>query len=314
MLFAALTAALLATSPQSPPQDPPVATDAPVALEDITVTGRSLDTMIRDFVGQVAEPNRNRGLARWSNEICVGVANFRQEPAQFLADRVSTVAEDIGLTPGGPGCSPNILVIATDDGDSLAASLVDQRGRAFRMGGAGMDRGGAALRDFQTGSRAVRWWQLAMPVDSQTGQRAVRLPGECVGSCSGTGSAIQYAPVTEVFAASRVNSQIVDNLFRAIVIVDVDEVENLSILQLADYVAMVSLAQIDPEADTSAYASILNVLEDPESTASLTSWDTAYLQGLYAAERNKHNPASNRTEITRTIRLEHERLREDAAD
>jgi len=302
-----LIAGALLTAP-APAQDP--APQEPVALEDVVVTGRSLDRLIRDFVSEVAEPNRRRGLARWEDRICVGVANLRQETAQYLADRISTVAEDVGLTPGAPGCTPNVLVVATDDGNALARSLVDSRRRAFRMGGSGMDRGGDALEDFVETDRPVRWWQMAMPVDSETGDRATRIPGECLRApCT---SGLDFAPQVNVFAASRLQTQIVDRLMRAIVIVDIDEVSDLSIVQLADYIAMVTLAQIDPDADTSGYASILNVFDDPGSADRLMDWDLAYLKGLYASEGNSLNRQANRQEIVGAIRSAHGELQ--AAD
>lgn len=300
-----LAGALLLSPPQTPA---PAVSQDPVQLEDVVVSGRTLDSLIRDFVGEVAEPNRNRGLARWNDRICVGVANLDSEIAQYLSDRISTVATDLGLSAGEPGCTPNILVIATADAEDLARRLTEQRRRAFRMGGAGMDRGGAALRDFVETDRPVRWWQMSMPVDSETGDSAVRIPGECTNACT---SAADYAPQIAVFAASRLSTQIVDNLIRAIVIVDVDQVSSLSALQLADYIAMVSLAQIDPNADTSSYATILNVFEDPEISESLTNWDKAYLDGLYAAERNHVGERADRSEIAGSIRRSHERLRDE---
>jgi len=293
-----------------PVQETPGSPNVAVELEDVVVTGRSLDTMIRNFVDEVAEPNRRRGLARWDGEICVGVSNLQAETAQYLADRVSTVAGDLGLQPGAPGCAPNILVIATDDAEGIARTLVSERRRAFRMGGAGMDRGGSALDDFVETDRPVRWWQMAVPVDSETGARATRLAGDCNGpECAG--GVIGFAPRTNVFAASRLRTQFVDNLIRAVVIVDVDQVRDVSILQLADYIAMVSLAQIDPDADTRGYASILNVFADPAGSASLTSWDQAFLGGLYAAERNAAAQIARRSEIVDAIHDAHGRLRED---
>lgn len=291
------------TAPQSAPTQ-----GAPVQLEDVTVTGRPLDQMIRNFVAEVAEPNARRGLARWNGDVCVGVVNLRAEAAQFLADRVSTVAEDLGLNPGRSGCTPNLLVVATSDAGELTRTLVQERRRAFRMGGSGMDRGGAALADFQETDRPVRWWQMSLPVDAESGTRAVRIPGECQGACQ---SPLDYAPQVDVFAASRLHTQIVDNIVRTIVIVDVEKVSHLSIQQLADYVAMVSLAQIDPDADTSAYASILNVIDDPEVTGSLTNWDLAYLEGLYQSERRDANRRANRTEVAASIRRAHQRIQQD---
>lgn len=303
--------------PMSGPQAAPIAPQELPAtqLEDVTVTGRTLDQLIHKFVNEVAEPNRHRGLARWSRGVCVGVANLRPETAQYIADRVSTVAQDMGLNPGNPGCRANLLIVATTDGGDLARALVEESRRAFRMGGAGMDRGASALRDFQEADRPVRWWQVSMPVDSQTGQRATRLPGDCDAACAqGDGSVLGYAPMIKVFAASRLNTQIVDDIFRTVVIVDVDEVSGLTIQQLADYLAMVSLAQINPDADTNAYASILNVFDDPDASASLTDWDQAYLAGLYAAERDAVNRSAGRTEIADSIRDAHHRLRNSDPD
>ncbi len=315
LMAGALFAAPPATLPDAARQAPAVTQDPTAAqpsleLEDVEVTGRSLDSMIRDFVVEVAEPNRDRALARWNGRVCVGVANLRGETARYISDRVSTVAADIGLEVGPPGCTPNVLVVATDDGGALAQTLVRERRRAFRMGGAGMDRGGAALRDFTRTDRPVRWWQMSMPTDSQTGDRAVRIPGDCTAACI---NAADFAPQIEVFAMSRLSTQIVENIVRTIVIVDVDQVSDLSTLQLADYIAMVTLAQINPDADTSGYASILNVFHDPDGSGSLTDWDQAYLNGLYGAERNQANWRAGRSEIANSIRRSHERLREGEA-
>lgn len=310
-------AGALLTAPLTPPADvtlpapvvrqDPAASQPSVELGDVVVTGRPLNQMIRDFVSEVAEPNRNRGLARWSGRVCVGVANLRGETAQYLTDRISTIAVDIGLEAGAPGCRPNILVVATDDAAGLAASLVRERSRAFRMGGSGMDRGGAALRDFVGTDRPVRWWQVSMPIDSETGERAVRIPGDCVNACL---NSTDMAPKIFGVSASRLNTQIVDNIIRAVVIVDVGQVSTVSAQQLADYIAMVSLAQIDPDADTTGYASILNVFDDPGGSSHLTDWDLAYLGGLYGAERNDANWRAGRSEIVDSIRREHRQLRE----
>ena len=292
---AEMTPQLAQTVPQSAPSD----------LEDITVVGRPLETMIRDFVNEVAAPNRHRGMARWHSKICVGVANLSAEPRQYILDRVSTVAEDVGLDAGAPGCTPNVIIIATDQPDALSENLVRERRRAFRMGGAGMDRGGDALEDFVASDAPVRWWQVSMPVHSFTGQRAVRIPGECAGACMGP---MDMAPVLTSTTSSRLGTQIVDNIFRTVVVLDIDQVSKVSAQQLADYLALVILAQIDPKADTSSYASILNVFEDPDSTPSLTSWDTAYLTGLYNAERTRANRRSGRGEIADSIQRAHGRL------
>lgn len=299
-MLLSLTAALvmgLPLAPQSAPSADPVrpSSSEAVRLDDVEVTGRRLEDMIDDFVGDVAAPVRGRGIARWNRSICVGAVNFRTDMAQYITDRVSTVAEDMGLTAGGPGCTPNIMVIGTDDGKALAQAMVKRNRRTFRPSPSGTDLGNNALETFTTSDAPIRWWQVSVPVDSHTGDIAIRLPG-------------YEAPQINTFAASRLTTQVVDSLARSIVIVDITKLDGLNSLQLSDYVAMVSLAQIDAEADTSGFQSILNVPSDPLQAQSLTDWDLGYLGGLYSAERTQKGSGAALTEIKSSIRRSHSRL------
>lgn len=279
-------------------------TGEPVRLEDIEVTGRPLTSLIDNFVAEVAAPAGRRNLARWDHQICVAVLNLREAPARYVADRVYSVAEDIGLKPGQPGCQPNVVIVASGEPDALAQAVTAELPRAFRPGGPGMDRGGAALERFRRSDDAVRWWTVSMPIDSMTGQRAVRIPGECSGNCSVIG---QFAPNIYMLA-SRVTTQIVDEIVKTVVILDIDQVASVTPQQLADYVSMIVFAQVDPEADTSAYASVLNVFEAPDAAAGLTQWDRAYLEGLYQAQRTQRGPGAARDEIAASIHRAHTRL------
>lgn len=299
MLLHAL-AGLLALSLSGAPQvqDPTTAADTPVRLEDVVVERGRLVDAAENFVDEIAGPANRRGLARWRGQVCVGVANLKPESAQYIADRVSTVAADIGLEVGAPGCRHNILVIAATDGPAFTEQFVAMRPRLFRVGGSGMDRGSAAFEAFKRSERPVRWWAVSAPVDSETGVIATRIPGYCEGACT---SAVDYAPKVEVFAASRLNTQIRDDLLRLFVIVDVDKVQGVTLAQLADYIAMVSLAQIDAEADASQYQSILNVFGYPEDSPSLTGWDLAYLRGLYEGESQRINQAAQVNSVAEAI-------------
>jgi hypothetical protein len=310
MLELLMAAALAGAPPQQaePAQDPPPYQQAPLRLEDVEVIGRPLDTMIRNFVDHVGAPVYRRNLARWNEGVCVGVANLKGDTAQYIADRVSTVAEDLGLRPGGPGCRANIMVIAAADPSGLASTLIERSPRNFRPGGPGMELGRTRLRAFQDSDRPVRWWSISLPMDSHTGQLAVRIPGgDCQHPCD---TVDDFAPVIYMTTSSRISTQIVDNLARVIVIVDAGKLEGITTLQLADYIAMVSLAQIDSEADTRAYASILNLFEDPEITPSLSDWDLAYLQGLYSSQRAHRLPGANRAEVAASIRRVHRRMQQ----
>jgi hypothetical protein len=253
-------------------------------LEDILVQGRRLDERVRGFIDEVAAAPSGRGPARWRDNICVGVANLRGEAAQYIVDRVSEVALDIGLDPGEPGCRPNILIIGTDDGAGMARGLVSARRNVFWPGASGMSRSRAALEAFQSGDDPVRWWHISLPVDSQTGLPAVALPGE-------------DPPVVTKTTVGRLRTTIRNDLNRVIIIVDLSKAQGLDMRQIGHYAAMVAFSQIDPDANTEGYDSILNLFRDPQSVPELTAWDRAYLKALYSAELNQTSLSHQAGEI-----------------
>ena len=253
----------------------------PTRVDDIVVSGTPLREQVDDFVGSVTAPPTGRGPARWSRRggVCIGVANLAPETAQAIVDRMSEVAADMGLTVGDPGCRANVLVIATDDAPALTSALVERSPNAFRPDYAGSSKSRQELRRFVETDRPIRWWHVSMPVISGQGIPAVRMPGD---------ETPVYIP-----GAGRTRTAVRNVLLRAYVIIDLDQVETLSLVQLADYSAMVAFAQIDPDADVVQFPTILNVLVDPGGVSELTDWDRAYLGAVYGGgERNQRSPAS----------------------
>lgn len=299
-----LVAALFLATGQSA-QDPAPAVDR---LADVEVVARANTDMARSFVNRVAAPARGRGLARW-REVCPGIANLTRSVAQPIADRMALRAAELGITVQDVGCDPNIIVVFTADAQSLTRALVAAEPRVFRGQGGGIDRGAAALRAFRDTQRPVRWWTLSMPIDSQTGARAVRVPGDRAGGpaghrlaaalgcnpsdCVGAGAPI----IQSAGGASRLNSQIVDEAYKAIVIVDVDAVAGLNSTQIGDYLAMVTLAQVDPEADTSPFDTVLNLFDAPADVPGMSDWDLAYLQALYDSSSRRRSAGAQATAV-----------------
>lgn len=309
-LALALATAISAPQNAPPAQDP--ATGPATTLEDVVVERRQLESMVRDFVGEVGAPADRRGLARWQGGICVGVVNIRTDVAQYIADRVSEVGMDLGLTPGDPGCRANIFIVFAADSAALADAMVDENRQAFRHGVSGVDRGNPALREFRTAEMPVRWWHVSMPTDSETGQRAIRLPGD-IDPTTGQPA----APVVNVFAASRINSQIRDDLSKVMIIVDVDQLGETNLVQLADYLAFIALAQVDPDGDTSGYDTILNLFDAPLSVDGLTEWDASYLESLYRVQNSpvqRINPHAQAGVMAADMLRDRQRAREAAAE
>lgn len=293
-----MTAALALQAPQAGPPAPSADPQA-YEIDDVVVEARRLEDFIGDFVEAVGEPPRRRGLARWHEPICVGVVNLRAERAQYIVDRVSDVARDLGVEAGEPGCRANVMIAATADAPALARALVERKRRVLDPGHSGTNAGDAALRAFQDSDRAVRWWHISLPTNSETGEIAVRLPG----------MTDQYgepmAPQIRVTSASRLRSQIRDDMERVLIIVDVERLPGTNLAALADYLAFVALAQVDPEAETEAWPTILNLFSGSPDAEALTDWDMTYLRALYEPDyRLRVNPNTQRDAIARLMATE----------
>jgi hypothetical protein len=276
------------------PQDIPGAAgveDAPVRIDDVEVSGRRLRDEVGRFVEEVAAPPPGRGLARWNGALCIGTVNVEQRVARPLIDHVAAVALSYGLGIREPGCQPNVVVLFTDDGPGLASAIVTAEPKAFRAKWSSqLDHGDRELDVFQNAETPVRWWHISFPVIGATGQRAIRMPGDDNNI---------YVP-----GEGRVNKgrPIADRLNKVIIVVDLAKVENILLPELGDYLAMVALAQVDPNGDTSRHDTVLNLFSRPGSVHGLSGWDRAYLTSLYGAYPERISPYDHASNITRDIR------------
>jgi len=83
---------------------------------------------------------------------------------------------------------------------------------------------------------------------------------------------------------SRITRAAVRSIYSAIVVVDFRQIEGLNWSQVADYVAMVGLAQLRADAKTGAVPTILGLFKDGDERAkALTVWDQAFLKSVYAS-------------------------------
>jgi hypothetical protein len=274
-------------------------------IDEVVVRGRRMSEVefdlrayVRSFIDEVAALPDGRGFARWHRDVCVGVHNLQADAAQYLVDRISLLAVEVGLKPGKPGCSPDVMIIFTTNGDETAGFIVDSEPRLLRPGAgrAGMNLSSDALEEFARTNRAVRWWHVSMPVDARIGTHAVRLPAD------------KDAPIVNMGGGggSRVYSASRDDMLYAVVVVDATKLRGTTWQQLGDYLAMVSLAQIDPQAHLSAFDSILNLFDNPRAYSGLTDWDRSYMQALYAFNQERVPQAQSNEIVSRMARQEQE--------
>ncbi|WP_292084370.1 MULTISPECIES: hypothetical protein [unclassified Brevundimonas] len=290
--------ALAASSPgQAQSVETPQQDAAASQVEDILVQGLRNDQIAQQFASTVGAPATGRKLAVWRMPICVGTVGMRGEPARAMIDRVSDWGYSLGLRIGAPGCRPNILIVTAENGDEAARSMAVTHRRVFRTGTSGTTAGAAALRAFQTSGRPIRWWHTSMPINTDTGKPAVRVRGEDPFGAREIRTPADLGPYGVIVQPSRLRDETQDDLRQALIILENSALDQADFMQVADYVAMVALAQIS--ADTSPpTASILHLFDAAKAPSeTLTAWDQAYLQALYASDQSKASQGANEATI-----------------
>ena len=260
------------------------------AEPDIVVVGERLQEMVRSFVGEVAEaPGSEQQMARWDRTVCPLVAGLPQHQMQYMADRIAQRAHQVGLRTEGPGCRANILIFVTPDASVLAEGIVDEYRTlvAFYSTNGVHTLGRGPLEEFTNSSAPVRWWHVNQTVSSD-GQAMA-------GDTSGTTVMRTTQQPGRLRRATR------QDFLRVLIIVDARQANGVTFQALSDYLAMVSLAQLDPEGQTTGTPTILNLFDARDSgapiPAAMTQWDEAYLDGLYNARRTAPTDLWQRRDI-----------------
>jgi hypothetical protein len=273
------------------------AAQTPEPQDDIVVVGERLQEMVRSFVGEVSvAPGSERQMARWDRKICPLVAGLPARQMQYMADRIAQRAHQVGLEPEGAGCKANILIFVTPDASVLANGIVDEYrtlvGYFSETGIHTLGRG--PLEDFANSTAPVRWWHVNQTVSGEGQQLG--------GENAGPGSAVVQGGGRSPSRLRRATRQ---DFLRVLIIVDARQAQGLQFQALTDYIAMVSLAQLDPAGETTGIPTILNLFADRDAgrtpPAAMTQWDEAYLDGLYNARRTAPSELWQVRDITRSM-------------
>lgn len=269
--------AAVAAPPPRESATPPPAPPPPTPVEGLVIQARPAAPLVDSvtaFVDDISAPTVNGRLARWDRRICPGVVGLQPAYAQKIIDRIALIAVTIGLGVGEPGCKANMVIVATDDGQAMARMVIDRSKRVLEGGVDGGSRGRKALKAFVETPREVRWWHVTQTVgvDGVGYQR-----GE-----DGSPGSLTVRSLGRIRATTR------DSFLGVIIMVDVSRVGVIRFDALTDYIAMVGLAQIDPDTDPTGVPTVLNLFAARDRGAApppgLTSWDVAYLQSLYTTD------------------------------
>ena len=288
-LVLALTISSPVTARQAAPplaQPPPPAADqtnaAPTAaVSTVTVTAPRFE-QVPDLIEKFAFPDGRGRLARWEEPVCPTVRGLPAALDQVIAQRIRDTATAAKIPVGGPHCGVNIAVLITRTPKVLAASLV-QRRRSVLEGDSRWPFDRSRGEALVASDAPVRWWYVSRQVGTDGGKAFTQ--GDFGQVAAYSFNNLFGPPTFNTGGASLLRPTTEDAFSRVIIIVDANKIVGLDLAQVSGYVAMVSLAQIKPDADLGNVTSIMNVFADHDAgkaaPSDLTFWDRAYIGGLY---------------------------------
>jgi hypothetical protein len=213
----------------------------------------------------------DEAVRRWNAPVCPLVTGLARDKGEFILQRLSQIAVAAGVPLDSEKCSANLAVVVTSDPDTLIRAWGEHR-RAVT----GLRETPQAFRRFQQSRRPVRVWRNHDwgGLRASPGTDVALQLGAKYGDVPSSGLIGSKLFVTEVLAVAS-----------AVVIVDARQIVGVQIGQLADYIAVVSLAEPDPDVPLETAPTILSLFSardaGEEPPAGLSPWDQAFLKALY---------------------------------
>jgi hypothetical protein len=257
-LFSLSVLALTALSESPPPLPQAAAEEERVTLE------HRVDAFVR-AITRNAGPSDGDSPVRWNTPICLLVVGLAADDSRIVADHLSQISSSAGAPLVRAPCRPNFVVVATPEPNAV---LKEWYARDKRLFG---DATSAQIHQFleTSQSRPVRVWY-----NIDWGRKSGTRNGHFVPSnARAESSAFVGNPVFD---------------FRSIfAIIDTHRTEQTTLDQLADYVAMTGLTNIDLDADLGDAPSILRLFAPvtERQPRGLSRWDTAFLKALYQSDQ-----------------------------
>jgi len=238
----------------------------------IIVTGRTEQVTRRDVQRQAraitdSTQLRDIPLARFEDRICIGVMGMREEFAGLLIDRIRENAAALDIRVQGDGCDPNFIVAFVADSQAALSQLVESSPHLFQTISL------ADQREMLAPAPVHVWLHVDLRTRDGMPVAVERVNGQ--------------PPVSsQAMAHSLIYTSTRRDITNAMVFFDFDQLEGLSVRQLADYASMRGLVQTRP-GEGLALTSILGLFEpDGPQAAGLTDFDLAYLNAVYSGIPN----------------------------
>jgi hypothetical protein len=253
--------------------------------ERVIVNGERVapDAAVHDFVESYPAPAAVSGkIARWRIAACPVTVGLPKTMSAFVTARVKAVASRVGA-PVAAGCKPNIDIVFTFNPQRLMDQV--RATSPFLLG-------------YHDDAQAERVAQVVHPVQAWYTTQTTDLIGHptidtkqihagVISIPTIFGNAyVPEIPFTQV-TGFRIGDGLSDELYHVIIVADLAAVGKEPIGPVADYIAMLALAQTGSFDACQPMASIVNLMAsgcDGRKPDAITDFDLAYLRALYCID------------------------------
>jgi hypothetical protein len=259
-------------------------------LDQITVEAKrkeraELQRQVDQFVDAAVVHHFGESLMRWDTPVCPLVAGVPLNQGEFMLRRLSQAARDAGAPLAPEQCTANFFVLVTSQADRILEDLRKKAPGLFDT-----KRGVGTLRHFLLTERPIRvWYNWQNHGDPGAGLAVVA----AFTGGSGTMGGVTGMPSPSAVGAdgggfrmpnSRLTLTATKFINTAIIVVDLPRMKGINVGQLADYAAMVGLAEINLDKLVLSAPSVLRLFSEPSEAPvdGMSPWDQALLKSLYA--------------------------------
>jgi hypothetical protein len=287
-VYLAIAAAILSWQtgnawPAGPPVPPATDQASPSApssnLPTVTIEARQeLERRVDRFVTAAVFEAPNESIMRWNKPVCPLAAGLPRMFDDYIQTRITEIARAANAPVNSNHCQADLYVIASYDPRLFLKKLWTRAPEVYdtRSQLGGVHR---FLRS-QDPVRVLFNSQLHCRVNSMDGGKGSDMMASFLG-----GGGVQVDTTSAYFCGgggSRLSYSAVNSIQSALIVVDMNRMQAVTTRELADYVAMIGLADIRPDADTGDIPTILRLFQHPQQAPEgLSAWDRSLLYSIY---------------------------------
>lgn len=268
------------------------------ATENVTVTGAKVppDQLLHDFVVSYTATSPASGkIARWRAGVCPIATGLPVNWSKMIVARVLEVAKEAGAPVGADGCRPNIDIVFTKNPQVLLDGLRGKK--SILLGYHDL----VNEKKLATMTHPVQAWYMTQTVDAKGSVNIddkLHRQGITLYS-GGLGNSFEFPNAhVEQWYGSHLADGRRSELGHAVIVADLDRIEGANLAAMADYIAMLALAQTGSFEACQPVPSVTNLLSPScdLKTAKASDSDMAYLHALYTTDP-RASPIEQRGDI-----------------